>query len=165
MKVVIAQTLTGKDRELINLLKKKLQALCEDAVVEIWENAKQEVALADVKKAELDLFINFNLAGFGQETLMGGIAYNLLNCKQIHILLEDKLPNEHFLEKQLSIAMFFYCVGPAYCKYLSAGYPEIPYLKEIKGWADMNTKDGMDKNADILCNIVTETAKMCHIIN
>ena len=163
MKVIIAQTLTGKDKKLVCLLKEKLENSFKEAEVEIWENGKQGMALADVKKAEPDLFINFNLSGFEQGTLMGGVAYNLLNCKQIHILLEDSLPNEHFLEKQLSIAMFFYCVSPACFRYLSANYPEIPYLNIIKGWDDKNTEDAADKNAGLLCNIVAETAKMCHI--
>mgnify|MGYP001031772367 CR=1 FL=1 len=165
MKVIIAQTLTGRDKKLIYLLKEKLEAVCKDTAVEIWEGAGQGMALADLKRKEPDLFINFNLSGFEQETLTGGIAYNLSNCKQIHFLLSEKLPNEHFLEKQMSIAMFFYCVGTAYCQYLSSGYPEIPYLKEIEGWEDTNAEDVLDKNAGILCNIVTETAKICRLIS
>ena len=165
---MIVQTSSGKLEKIVTLLKEKLhkenlQTLHGDVVVEIWDNTRTEITLADVKKSEADLFVNFNLSGFEKGTLTGGISYNLLNCKQIHILLDDKLPNERYLSKQLSIAMFFYCVGSEYYQSLADRYPDIPYLKEINGWNSDNTDTGIAQNAGILCDIVWEVAKICHI--
>lgn len=83
---------------------------------------------------QADLLICFNLAGFERSTLMGGLSFNLLKCKQIHFILDEKLTNEKMLEKQLSISMFFYAAGAEYSKYLSENYPHIPYLQQLKNW-------------------------------
>lgn len=163
MKILIVQTSSGKLEKLIKLLKEKLLAHYGDVMVEVWDNEKAEITLAEVKKAEADLFVDFNLAGFEQGTLAGGISYNLLNCKQIHILLHDQLANERYLTKQLSIAMFFYCVGAGYYQELSKKYPDIPYLKEIKGWGHEDTDAEIVRNAGILYDIVGEVAGICHL--
>lgn len=165
MKILIVKTLSGKPGKMLELLQDKLQLLYGDMSVEVWDNGKKEITLADVKQSEADLFVNFNLSGFEQDTLTGGIAYNLLNCKQIQILFDAKLPNEKYLSKQLSIAMFFYCVGSDYRRYLLNRYPDIPYLKEIEGWNHGNTDTDIAENADILCGIIQEIVRICHIIS
>ena len=73
-------------------------------------------------------------------------------------LKEDKkggsIGYEKYLEKQLSISMFFYCADHDYYEYLLKTYPDIPYLKEISQNAGM---------ADVMCRIVMEIAQMCNI--
>lgn len=164
MKILIVQPSSGNLARTITLAREKLQTLSENISVELWDNTKREITYADVVKAEADLFVTFNLQGFEQSTLTDGIAYNLLNCRQIHILLDTQVSNEQFLSKQLSIAMFFYCVDTAYCEYLGKQYPDIPYLKEIHGWrcVEAEVRD-TEENAGILCNIIREVAEICHI--
>lgn len=153
MKIVIAQNEKGKEK-LLEELKEKLLRSCPAAVVEIlWDEGKGELPYEEIRKADPELFINFDLAGFEQTTLTGGVVYNLLNAKQIHILLKDNLANEKYLQKQLSISMFFYCIGHRYLEHLSRSYPDIPFLKEI----------GEDGGADAICQAAMEVMEICHI--
>ena len=101
-----------------------------------------------------DLLVTFNLSGFEQQTLTGGISYNLLNCKQIHILLDNNLPCEEKLALPLSISMFFFCRGQDYYKYLQNTYPEMPFLQMIDEW---------DDEGSALADIITNVASLCHI--
>lgn len=86
-----------------------------------------------LSKESFDLIITFDLAGFEQTTLMGGISYNLINSKFVNFLLHENLKNEKCLSKQLSLSMFFYCAGEEYAAYLREYYPDIPYLKTLQG--------------------------------
>lgn len=79
------------------------------------------------------MIITFDLTGFEQTTLMGGISYNLVNSKFVNFLLHENLKNEKCLSKQLSLSMFFYCAGEEYAAYLREHYPDIPYLKTLQG--------------------------------
>lgn len=87
--------------------------------------------IAEIKAFHPDLLITTDLAGFEQCTLTDNISYNLLDCKQLHLLLRENLPNEPYLAKQLSIAMFFYCAGDEYREYLVRKYPNLPSLKSL----------------------------------
>lgn len=90
--------------------------------------------IGEIKAYQPDILITADLAGFDQCTLTDNISYNLLDCKQLHLLLHEKLPNESCLTGQLSIAMFFYCAGDAYYKDLKAKYPHLPWLKSLSEW-------------------------------
>lgn len=176
MKILIVQTSSRQIQYTTNLLKKKLEKDHQNSfqdislnrspniAVEIWDSTKPQITCADIKRSKADLFINFNLNGFEQSTLTDGIAYNLLDCKQLHILLKSRLPEERYLAKQLSISMFFYCVDPEYCEYLQDKYPDIPYLKTIEGWKKEGEENSASKNADILFSIVREIAKFCRMV-
>ncbi|MDE5679818.1 MAG: hypothetical protein K2I01_05235 [Lachnospiraceae bacterium] len=162
MKILIAHAFSGIRKRTVELLKEKLQRQYQGAEVFVWD-AANPATLENIRKAEADLFVDFNLLGFEQGTLAGSIAYNLLDCKQIHILLDNALPNEKQLEKQLSIAMFFYCVDAQYGKYLSEQYPELPYLKEAEGWKRTDMADDAEHNASLLCGITKEVLRICHM--
>jgi len=176
MKILIAQTSSQEMKKTIKRMKEKLEGNYQDSfqgvspntapmiIVEIWEGTNLPITCADIKKSEADLFINFNLAGFGQSTLTDGVAYNLLDCKQIHILLKDKLPEERYLAKQLSISMFFYCTDFKYYKYLKDKYSDIPYLKAIDGWKEEWEENSSEENAETLCGIVREVLQICRIL-
>lgn len=161
LKIILAHAFSGTRKKTVELLKVKLLQQYKAADIIIMEG--KAAAREDIKKAEADLFVDFNLLGFDQGTLAGSIAYNLLDCKQVHILLDAALSNEKQLEKQLSIAMFFYCVGAQYYRYLSERYPELPYLKEAEGWEQTETADAAEHNAVLLCDIVEEVLRVCHM--
>ena len=116
-----------------------------------------------VRGENADLFVDFNLSGFNQTTLTDNISYNLLPCKQIHIITRDNLPNEKYLEKQLSISMFFYCTDSKYYQYLQEKYPDIPYLKEVKGWKNSDDEESAETNAKIMSEIIGEVMQICHM--
>lgn len=141
----------------------KLKSLYKTLELIVWNCTDVKPMKADIARAEPDLLLTLDLSGFEQSTLTGGLAYNLLNCKQIHLLLRDNLPEESCLSKQLSIAMFFYCAGTEYYKRLWDTYPDIPYLKQLKNWNLENTPTAVNKNAGILCNVILEVAQICRI--
>lgn len=151
MKILILQPPTEGLGTVIKQAKELMQKKASEVIVEVRDSSKA-MTCEDVRKSEADLFVNFDLAGFGQSTLTDGIAYNLLDCKQIHILLGQNLPNEKYLAKQLSISMFFYCEGPDYYQTLLSRYPDIPWLKEFP-----------DLNAEALCGMIQEIARICRL--
>ena len=108
-----------------------------------------------LSKESFDLIITFDLAGFEQTTLMGGISYNLVNSKFVNFLLHENLKNEKCLSKQLSLSMFFYCAGEEYAAYLRENYPDIPYLKTLQGAEE--TVEATMKSA------VEEVLVECHL--
>lgn len=110
-----------------------------------------------------DMLLTFDLHGFEWCTLTDNISYNILPCKQIHIITKDNLPNERYLDKQLSISMFFYCTDSKYYQYLHEKYPNIPYLKEVKGWNDTDDEESTETNAKILSEIIEEVMQICHM--
>ena len=122
----------------------------------------RELALVDLKGNSTDLIITFNLAGFDISTLTDGLSYNLVNSKFIHFLLHENLPNEKYLSKQLSISMFFYCVGKEYCDYLWKTYPEIPWLKELTGWNAEETQN-TESNVACIVSAIEEVMRECRL--
>ena len=114
-----------------------------------------------VKELSPDILITVDLEGFEQSTLTDNISYNLLDCKQIHFILNRNLPNERYLEKPLSMAMFFYCTDNEYCKYLLEKYPDIPYLKAMN--IENIERDSVTANVDALWKSVCEVMKICKL--
>ncbi|MCR5849038.1 MAG: hypothetical protein K6G75_13115 [Lachnospiraceae bacterium] len=55
-----------------------------------------------------DLLISYNLAGFELSTLTDSLLYNLMDCRQFHIIKKKELPNERCLEKLRSINLFIF---------------------------------------------------------
>lgn len=127
------------------------------------ETFREEGIIRTQKLKDVDLLITFNLAGFEQCTLTDSVSYNLFKCKQVHFILDRNLPNEKYLEKPLSISMFFYCIGEEHCKYLLGKYPDIPYLKA------MDIENIEQNNAmvitDALWKSICEVMKICKLDN
>lgn len=149
MSIIITGFGAASLRKTINYAKQKLESKYSEVSVELLDKLPQGSGL----EAE-DLLVIFNLSGFEQQTLTGGISYNLLNCKQIHILLDQKLPCEEKLALPLSISMFFFCQGQDYYEYLQSTYPEMPFLQKMDEW---------DKEGNTLADIITNVAHLCHI--
>lgn len=117
--------------------------------------------LQKIQSAGPNLVITINLVGFEFTTLTGGISYNLWNTKFVHFILEKHLKNEVFLNKPLSISMFFYCKGRAYTEYLRERYPMLPYLEEIAGWKEGSDQNVLRDNAGKMAAVIERTAKKC----
>ncbi|MBQ0027008.1 MAG: hypothetical protein KBS96_00245 [Lachnospiraceae bacterium] len=75
-----------------------------------------------------DILISYNLAGFELCTLTDSVSYNLLDCKQIHWIEKKDCENEKYLNKVLSIAMFFATESASVYEYISETYDTIPAL-------------------------------------
>ena len=117
--------------------------------------------ISEIKAFRPDVLITTDLAGFELCTLTDNISYNLLDCKQLHLLLHENLPNEPYLAGQLSIAMFFYCAGDAYYDYLVQKYPDLPYLKSLSEWrSETNTAVG-NSDAEMLYKAFREVLQEC----
>lgn len=87
-----------------------------------------------IKSKEADMLLTIDLAGFDRVTLTDNISYNLLDCKQVHLILQPGLENKCFLNKILSIAMFFGAGGCELSEEMIKRYPNIPWIKCMEGW-------------------------------
>lgn len=161
MKVLIIGASFANMEKVIEIAQKKVQNT--DITFIIRGDHEKNLTNEEIRRSAIDFLISFNLYGFEKSTLTDGIAYNLLDCKQIHILLESKLANEQYLAKQLTIAMFFYCADIQYCQLLLKKYPDIPYLKTIERWNNGCSQKELADNADILCDILYEVMEICHL--
>lgn len=126
-----------------------------------YDSITEKNICAKIKETAPDLIITTNLLGFEQKTLTDNLAFNLLDCKQIHLLLHENLINEVYLSKQLSISMFFYCLGEDYFRNIAKKYPNLPYLKKIDGWQIGESPNAVKTNAKILFGIVQEVLEQC----
>ena len=162
MKIAIVEDSGFTNKEFREIFRKKAESFagCEIVYLPGGKDFPTDINGA-LKKIAADILITTDLQGFEKCTLTDNIAYNLADCRQIHLLLHEHPDNEHFLAKQLSISMFFYCRGDDYYEFLRNTYPEIPYLKSIPEW-DMGTEGGAAR-ADALFAIVTEVAGECGI--
>jgi len=157
IKIAILSEPYGNNANHVEYLKDKLEQEGKMQVsCLIYPPNERGDIIGQLKTLQPDLLITTDLQGFEQRTLTDNIAFNLADCKQLHLLLHKNLPNESYLGKQLSIAMFFYCAGNAYYDELSSRYPDLPYLKQLEGWQDAAGKQAMEQNAAILCSVIKE---------
>ena len=113
------------------------EKLCDDlkqnySVQLVTCNSEKDYPHELLSKDPFDLIITFDLVGFEQTTLMGGISYNLVNSKFVNFLLHENLQNEKYLSKQLSLSMFFYCARDILKRTLS-GYSVFEITAGIRG--------------------------------
>ncbi len=149
VRILIVDSAEDKNRNCILLRMKEQLSLGDFADIVIIGKCNSGRAVKEyVEKEEIDLLITFNMGGFEWTTLTNGLAYNILKCKQVHFLLDKSLKNETLLSKQLSIAMFFYCVDAEYRKELLLKYPDIPYLEVLPKWCD---NDDLQNKVKSLC--------------
>ncbi len=120
--------------------------------------------ISEIRAFHPDMLITTDLAGFEQCTLTDNISYNLLDCKQLHLLLHENLPNEPYLARQLSIAMFFYCAGDMYGDYLAQKYPNLPFLKSLPEWEAETDAAVRSHNAEALYRVFQEVLRECKLL-
>ncbi len=116
--------------------------------------------IGDIRGKSVDLLVTVDLAGFDRSTFTDGVAYNLLDCKQVHLLLHRELENEKYLAKPLSIAMFFGCVGEAYGEYLLQKYPTLPWLKVLDNKYEAQIDNNHEKET---VRLIEEVLKECRL--
>ena len=101
------------NEELGSVLRGRLDELtaskeAEVSIVDV-SDAINRAYLSDTLKAmEIDLLVTYNLAGFELCTLTDGLAYNLVDCRQLHIIEKSGIPGEKYLNKEKSINMFLW---------------------------------------------------------
>ncbi len=147
---------------IINVKNVLLNTICKSEEVSILEGNISDLR-KQLREVPADIIITFDLEGFEQSTLTDGISYNLLNSKFVNLLLHENLPNEKYLKKQLSISMFFYCVGDGYYQHLLNSYPELPYLKPLEGWQVAEGEESMTRNLECIMAAIEEVLRECHL--
>ncbi len=163
MKVLLVNSKDGDLECFVAMLRTKLNCIKQDISLVVKEIQNGIVSIREIKDENPELLILYNLYGFEQSTLMEGVAYNLLSCKQIHIITQKNLYNENYLSKQLSISMFFYCTEKETYRHLKENYPDIPYLKKLDDWGHEQNIENIERNAAILCEVIAEVMSMCHM--
>lgn len=162
MKLVVVSEKQSIFEKYSELLQSKIEQDLKCEVICVFQNKKESRKfINELKALAPDVLLTVNLLGFEQCTLTDNISYNLLNCKQVHLLLHEKLANEKYLSKQLSIAMFFYCSGDVYYEHLKTTYPNLPYLKKIEGWQIGESDSNILLNIEVISGIVKEVAEEC----
>ncbi len=143
------------------LFREKLQSHIDAEVFYLCNDAGLSGKLRELAP---DMLLTVDLQGFEHRTLTGNLSYNLLDCKQVHLLLHDNLQNEHFLSGQLSISMFFYCLGQQYFQHLGAAYPDIPVLRQVPAWNWEQGVAAAQINAEVLTGILREVMEECRLL-
>ena len=117
---------------MISYLKDEINKKVDDTQAEFvimgLEKSKRPYLIQEIKRFNPDVLITYNLAGFELCTLTDSISYNLLDCKQLHWLDKVNCDNESFLNKVLSIVMFFATEKEEIKKYILGNYDKIPRM-------------------------------------
>ena len=87
-----------------------------------------------IKDIDPKLIITNNLKGFEEVTLTEHPSYNLLNCRQIHLITEHLGSKEIYLNHNLSLSMFFYCTNKEYGEKIKRKYSSLHSLEIIEQW-------------------------------
>lgn len=122
----------GSNKEQQNLLIKTVQTMKVEIEFIFYEadvNTQSHFPASD-----FPLLITFNLAGFQLKTLANNIWYNLLPCRQMHIITSCDNELLSYLDMPLSISMFFFCTSEEQKRTLSTHFNNIPWLKVLDFW-------------------------------
>ena len=115
--------------------------------------------IGDISSQTPELLLTIDLAGFDRVTLTDNVAYNLLDCKQLHVICSGHLKNEQVLEKTLSIAMFFAIATQEKYRELVEGYPHIPWISYMESWnsrEEVYSANNVVQIAEILNDVIKE---------
>lgn len=130
------------------LIKHSINKLIED--VELTFDNADTTTQARFNADEFQLLITFDLAGFQLKTLTNNIWYNLLPCKQMHIITTCKNELMDYLNSPLSISMFFFCVTEEQKNTLNTKFENIPWLRVLNSWQENPTKALSDALATVI---------------
>lgn len=86
-------------------------ALCGAEIewADTFEKTKRQLLLGLIKKRPPDILVSYNYAGFEWATLTDGLGYNLIPCKQIHVV-DKGYTNENVARNKIrGINLFIYC--------------------------------------------------------
>ena len=133
MKIVVILS----DNGILEKNKDELQHRFKDADI-VWMKRRmisghKENIVANIKNENPDLCVVENLEGFDMRTLTDAVAYNLIHCRQIHLLYNSAEWEKkcEALEGQLSLNMFFLCKEEDTAKRLGETYKQIPFIKSM----------------------------------
>lgn len=118
--------------------------------------------IGKIKEINPEILLTINLAGFDRTTLTDNVAYNLLDCKQLHVICDENLRNEKELEKLLSIAMFFACSRREMYEVLKVKYPHIPWLACMEAWSHSEELSAK-KNVAEIASVIESVMKECRL--
>ena len=76
--------------------------------VDTSDSVKRSQLKASISSYNPDLLVSYNLAGFELGTLADSLLYNLIDCRQFHIVKKKALPNEKYLSKLRSLNLFIF---------------------------------------------------------
>lgn len=148
----------------------KEERVCVELVKELNELLAGKISVASlplsrdingsIKAAGADLLVTLNLAGFDRVTLTDHIAYNLLDCKQVHIIQQREPETEDYLKKPLSIAMFLGIADAELYKHLQCINTGIPWMKYMEGWQE-NMPVYNRNNAGEIAKIIEAVLQEC----
>lgn len=153
--------IVAEDAYVAEKLAERLNDLFENRV-KFSEVPLQGDLIGNIKEKNPELLLTVNLAGFDRVTLTDNIAYNLLNCKQVHVISGGILQNEKTLEKALSIAMFFCCSEREQCEELKERYPHIPWMACMEEWSPAE-EFCSDKNVAEIAKVLETVIKECRL--
>ena len=69
---------------------------------------KRNQLIASIRSYNPDLLVSYNLAGFELSTLADSLSYNLIDCRQFHIINKRNLPNEMYMNIFRSLNLFLF---------------------------------------------------------
>lgn len=116
----------NKERQLHRVVSQGLQEVLADRG---WQVSFGASFFEEGSSEEIDLLISLDLMGFERITETGNYSYNLQTFKMCHILFGDKEEYSTILKSDLSIAMFFCCIGSvAEENRIREKYPQLPWL-------------------------------------
>ncbi len=132
MKIVLVGHKGGALDQAQNRIK---EVFPEEELTFLFRSGEEHI-FREIQAAQPDLLITEDLEGFEMSTLTDAVTYNLLHCRQLHLLLRDpaSLPAyadgrrpADLLSRQLSLVMFFYVRGAEVLQRLKEQAPDLPY--------------------------------------
>ena len=126
MNIVIVSSTTGqfyKDRPLIE------EELRRDGHMIFFIFRKpgdEHNIMNEIRSHKPDVLVTEELEGFEMCTLTDAVSYNLIHCRQFHVIRSGGLRNERYLGKQLSLVMTFVCTDEDMAQRLAETYPDLP---------------------------------------
>lgn len=120
--------------------------------------------ITEIKRKRPDFILCINMAGFESVTFTDNIAYNLLGCKQIHLLFGKNIKNEKLLNNDLSIAMFFVTTDVEYMKSLREKYTTLPWITALNGWNGSYDIESITRNKEIMQECIKKILQECKLM-
>ncbi len=136
MKVLMIGSTAGKLHKAEKEIKEALESQGHACAGIYRAPGDERNIMKEIREYEPDLMITEDLEGFEMCTLTDAVSYNLIHCRQLHLLLSKDLSNEHYLAKQLSLLMTFVCPDPGRAAALTDKYPDIPEITTVEKMPD-----------------------------
>jgi hypothetical protein len=94
---------------------------------------EEENISREIRAEAPNLIVTEDLEGFEMTTLAEGVFYNLLRCRQLHLLWNLKEGFEEILRSHMSLNMYFSCQNEALEESLCRLNSDLTIAKELRG--------------------------------